>query len=124
MFTTRPPSARWSSSARSRRRDEAGPSTFPISPAAAGARRRRSASSTRDRDTVGELAAIVLARGLGRRMREAMTGAEVELTPDQDRAADAGFKSLMPMPTAGGAGRPFLDYLLAGLADVGIEDVG
>ena len=57
-------------------------------------------------------------------MREDTTGAGAELTPDQDRAAAAGLKSLMPMSTGGGTGRPFLDYLLSGLADVGIKDVG
>jgi glucose-1-phosphate thymidylyltransferase len=73
---------------------------------------------------VRALTAIVLARGLGRRMREDRTAAGPPLTPDQERAASAGLKSLMPMSAAGRPGRPFLDYLLSGLADVGVEDVG
>jgi glucose-1-phosphate thymidylyltransferase len=57
-------------------------------------------------------------------MREDRSGVGVRLTADQDRAAAAGLKSLMPMPAGGRPGRPFLDHVLSGLADVGIEDVG
>lgn len=60
--------------------------------------------------------AIVLARGLGKRMRAADDSAD--LTPEQRRAADAGLKAMMPI-----AGRPFLDYLLSVLADAGVDDV-
>jgi dTDP-glucose pyrophosphorylase len=60
--------------------------------------------------------AIVLARGLGRRMRE--PDAAVRLSAAQQRAADAGSKMMMPVH-----GRPFLDYLLAALADAGIAEV-
>lgn len=60
--------------------------------------------------------ALVLARGLGTRMRSADAG--VALTPAQRRAADAGLKALMPI-----AGRPFLDYVLSSLADAGIRSV-
>jgi glucose-1-phosphate thymidylyltransferase len=72
---------------------------------------------------VDELVAIVLARGLGRRMREEAGHASLGLTEDQSRAAAAGLKGLVPMSTDGRRGRPFLDYLLSGLADVGIKDV-
>jgi glucose-1-phosphate thymidylyltransferase len=61
--------------------------------------------------------ALVLARGLGRRMQRADDGAV--LTEDQKKAADSGLKSFLPM-----AGRPFLDYVLGSLADAGIESVG
>ena len=49
--------------------------------------------------------ALVLARGLGSRMRADDPG--VQLTADQQRAAEAGLKALMPID-----GRPFLDYVL------------
>jgi glucose-1-phosphate thymidylyltransferase len=61
--------------------------------------------------------ALVLARGLGSRMRHADEGAA--LTDAQRRAADAGLKALMPI-----AGRPFLDYVLGSLADAGLRRVG
>jgi len=60
--------------------------------------------------------AVILARGLGTRMRA--EDASVPLTPDQRRAADAGFKAMMPVN-----GRPFLDYVLSGIADAGIREV-
>jgi dTDP-glucose pyrophosphorylase len=60
--------------------------------------------------------AMVLARGLGTRMRARDPG--VRLTPEQERAADAGLKAMIPVN-----GRPFLDYLLSALADAGILDV-
>jgi glucose-1-phosphate thymidylyltransferase len=59
---------------------------------------------------------MVLARGLGTRMRSADPSAE--LSEAQRRAADAGLKALMPIN-----GRPFLDYVLSALADAGIRDV-
>jgi glucose-1-phosphate thymidylyltransferase len=58
--------------------------------------------------------ALVLARGLGTRMRATDPGAV--LTAAQARAADAGFKAMMPVH-----GRPFLDYVLSAVADAGIE---
>ncbi len=58
--------------------------------------------------------AVVLARGLGTRMRAA--DADAMLDPAQAAAADAGLKALMPI---GPAGHPFLDYILSGLADAG-----
>lgn len=61
--------------------------------------------------------AVVLARGLGTRMRAA--DLQASLTPDQQRAADAGSKAMMPI-----GGRPFLDYVLNAVADAGIGRVG
>ena len=60
--------------------------------------------------------AVVLARGLGTRMRAADPGSD--LTAEQRRMADAGLKAMMPMN-----GRPFLDFVLTTLADAGILDV-
>jgi glucose-1-phosphate thymidylyltransferase len=59
--------------------------------------------------------AIVLAAGAGTRMRAADPAAH--LTPDQQRAADAGLKTMIPVN-----GRPFLDYLLSTLADAGVRE--
>jgi dTDP-glucose pyrophosphorylase len=61
--------------------------------------------------------AIVLAGGLGKRMRK--RDDEAVLTEEQRRAADTGVKSLLPM-----GGRPFLDYVLWSLADAGVTEVG
>ena len=58
--------------------------------------------------------ALVLARGLGSRMRKDDPG--VQLTADQQRAAAAGLKALMPID-----GRPFLDYVLANLVAAGYD---
>lgn len=58
--------------------------------------------------------AVVLARGLGSRMRAPDSSAQ--LTPEQQRAADAGIKAMMPLN-----GRPFLDFILSSLADAGIR---
>ena len=60
--------------------------------------------------------AVVLARGLGKRMREADPG--VSLSPEQRQAADAGLKAMMPVN-----GRPFVDYVLGSLAEAGLRDV-
>ena len=60
--------------------------------------------------------AIVLARGLGTRMRAPDPSAQ--LTPEQQRVADAGLKTMIPVN-----GRPFLDYILSSLTDAGIRDV-
>ena len=57
--------------------------------------------------------AVILAAGMGTRMRETQDGAVLE--PAQEAAAGAGFKAMMPV------GRPFVDYLLSALADAGIE---
>jgi len=62
--------------------------------------------------------ALLLARGLGRRMQAAGNGEA--LTPAQQAAAAAGAKGMMPM----GAGhRPFMDHVLSALADAGCQDV-
>jgi len=62
--------------------------------------------------------ALLLARGLGRRMQAA--GQQEMLTAAQQAAAKAGAKSMMPV----GAGqRPFLDHVLSELADAGCRNV-
>ena len=60
--------------------------------------------------------AVVLARGLGTRMRSEDAGAA--LTDAQRQAAEAGHKAMMPI-----AGRPFLDFLLSHLDDAGLRQV-
>lgn len=60
--------------------------------------------------------AVILARGLGSRMR-AGQGAD-DLTAEQRRVADLGVKGMITS-----AGRPFLDYVISGLADAGIREV-
>lgn len=60
--------------------------------------------------------AVILARGLGTRLRAADETAH--LSEAQRRAADAGLKPLMPIN-----GRPFLDYLLSALADAGLRQI-
>ena len=60
------------------------------------------------------LRAVILARGLGTRMRRADGG--TALAGEQAAAADAGLKAMMPI------GRPFIDYILSALADAGIEE--
>ncbi len=60
--------------------------------------------------------AVLLAAGRGTRMRR--PDADAVLTPEQDAAADRGWKALMPIH-----GRPFLDYGLSVLAAAGIEEV-
>jgi len=60
--------------------------------------------------------AVILARGLGSRMRRAE--AAVALDDAQARAADTGQKGMMPT-----LGRPFLDFVLSALADAGLTDV-
>lgn len=62
--------------------------------------------------------AVILARGLGSRMRAEADGARLE--PAQAAAADAGHKAMMPFGSA--QGRPFLDHVLHGLADAGIVE--
>lgn len=54
---------------------------------------------------------VVLARGLGTRMRKDSPGAD--MTDEQRRAADAGMKAMIPV------GRPFLDHCLSAYADAG-----
>jgi len=59
--------------------------------------------------------AVILARGLGTRMRQA--DASIQLDDQQARAADAGLKAMISI------GRPFLDYVLSSLADAGYRQV-
>ena len=59
--------------------------------------------------------AVILARGLGTRMRAAE---DAVLSAEQRGAAALGAKGLMPI-----AGRPLLDYVLHELADGGVRDV-
>src|ERR1043166_3570215 len=58
---------------------------------------------------------VVLARGLGTRMQRANEAAQ--LAADQSTAADAGVKAMIPFD------RPFLDYVLSGLADAGYRHI-
>lgn len=59
--------------------------------------------------------AVILARGLGTRMRAADGEAVVDAA--QSQVADTGVKGMIPV------GRPFLDFVLATLADAGLTDV-
>ena len=59
--------------------------------------------------------AVILARGLGTRMRRADGAAAV--SDAQASVADTGVKALIPV------GRPFLDYAISALADAGIRDI-
>lgn len=59
--------------------------------------------------------AVILARGLGTRMRRPDESAV--LSPDQLTVAGAGVKAMIPLA------RPFLDYVLSGLADAGYTRV-
>jgi glucose-1-phosphate thymidylyltransferase len=58
---------------------------------------------------------VILARGLGTRMRKADDSAH--LPSEQSAAADTGLKAMIPI------GRPFLDYVLSALADSGFTEV-
>ncbi|HET8654150.1 MAG TPA: nucleotidyltransferase family protein [Longimicrobiaceae bacterium] len=58
--------------------------------------------------------AVILARGLGTRMRRA--DAAAALAPEQAAAADTGIKAMIPV------GRPFLDYVLSALAGAGFRE--
>jgi glucose-1-phosphate thymidylyltransferase len=60
--------------------------------------------------------AVILARGLGTRMRR--LDETVQLSGAQAAAADVGLKAMIPV----GGGRPFIDYVLSALADAGITD--
>jgi glucose-1-phosphate thymidylyltransferase len=59
--------------------------------------------------------AVILARGLGTRMRRPDAGAALDVT--QAAVADSGVKAMIPI------GRPFLDYVLSALADAGCPRV-
>jgi dTDP-glucose pyrophosphorylase len=55
--------------------------------------------------------AVIMARGLGTRMRKQDESAVLD--KEQNAAANAGIKAMIPI------GRPFLDYVLSALADAG-----
>ena len=57
--------------------------------------------------------AVILARGLGTRMRRTDGGAALDVR--QAAVAETGVKALIPI------GRPFLDYVLSALADAGFR---
>ena len=59
--------------------------------------------------------AVILARGLGKRMREDQGGAS--LSDGQREVAATGVKALVPID------RPFLDYVLTALADAGYRQI-
>jgi dTDP-glucose pyrophosphorylase len=59
--------------------------------------------------------AVIMARGLGTRMRKPDESAS--LNAEQLEAAGMGIKAMIPI------GRPFLDYVLSGLADAGFTEV-
>ena len=61
---------------------------------------------------------VILARGLGTRMRKPDESAHLAAT--QSAVADVGLKAMIPMATQ--TGRPFLDYLLSSLADAGLTN--
>ena len=58
--------------------------------------------------------AVILARGLGRRMRA--VSPDNRLDASQEAVAETGLKAMMPFQ------RPFLDYSLSALADAGFEE--
>ena len=58
--------------------------------------------------------AVILARGLGKRMRSGDSSAHLDAS--QARAADTGMKAMIPI------GRPFLDFVLSALADAGFTE--
>ncbi|MGB6875124.1 MAG: sugar phosphate nucleotidyltransferase [Candidatus Acidiferrales bacterium] len=58
--------------------------------------------------------AVILARGLGKRMRSSDSSARLDA--GQSRAADVGMKAMIPI------GRPFLDFVLSALADAGFTE--
>jgi len=59
--------------------------------------------------------AVILAAGRGTRMKEER--GDVALEPEQSKMADLGLKGMIPF-----AGRPFLDYVLSGLAYAGYDE--
>ena len=59
--------------------------------------------------------AVILARGLGTRMRKADDHATLD--DAQYAAADSGVKGMIPI------GRPFMDFLISALAEAGFTDV-
>lgn len=69
-------------------------------------------------DKRGELnKAVILARGLGKRMRAPDAA---QIASEQVQAAEAGMKAMIPLERGG---RPFLDYVLSALADAGVHRI-
>lgn len=68
-------------------------------------------------NTIQHTKAVILARGLGTRMRQE-AGDAPALDEHQARVAATGVKAMMPT-----LGRPFLDFVLAGLVDAGYRQV-
>jgi glucose-1-phosphate thymidylyltransferase len=60
--------------------------------------------------------AVILARGLGTRMRNSDNN-NTGVRPEQDFVAKTGIKAMIPV------GRPFLDYVISALADAGFKKV-
>ena len=58
--------------------------------------------------------AVILARGLGTRMRAASSGSSLDAKAAA--VADTGVKALIPI------GRPFLDHVLHDLAEAGVRE--
>lgn len=65
--------------------------------------------------------AVILARGLGTRMRRPTEHAS--LSDVQAAVAETGVKAMIPIATGPGEPRPFLDYVLTALADAGVRRV-
>ena len=61
--------------------------------------------------------AVIMAGGLGTRMRKSTEDKKIKLAEDQEAVADTGIKAMVPV------GRPFLDYVLSALADAGIREI-
>lgn len=59
--------------------------------------------------------AVIMAGGLGTRMRRADDGALLDAS--QSAMAESGVKGMIPI------GRPFLEYVMSALADAGIDDI-
>lgn len=61
--------------------------------------------------------AVIMARGLGTRLRKQ---ASAELSEEQQKIAALGLKAMMPL---GQQGRPFVEHVISALADAGITEV-
>lgn len=61
--------------------------------------------------------AVIMARGLGTRLRQQATA---ELSQEQQRIAALGVKAMMPL---GAQGRPFVEHVISALADAGLTEV-